>query len=60
MEGGLELTETNQATQTNSSSFSFSCGVIVGVCVVLLLLSCLVFFSANGDKSLAKQGRQGA
>jgi hypothetical protein len=44
---------TDQATQTNSSSLSFSCGVIVGVCVVLLLLSCLVLFSANGDKSLA-------
>jgi hypothetical protein len=51
----------DQATQTNSSSsYSFSCGVVVGVCLVLLLLSCLVIFCGNGDKTLAKQRRQDA
>ncbi len=45
----------DKAAQTNSSSSSFCCGVIVGVFVVVSLFSsCLVFFSVNGKQSLAK------
>ena len=37
----------DQATQTDSSSLSFCCGVFVGVFVVLVLLLCLTAVSVN-------------
>jgi hypothetical protein len=50
----------DKATQTDISSSSFCCGVIVGVFVVVSLLVCLVFFSENGRQSLAKKRGEGA
>ncbi len=41
-----------QATQTNSSSWSFCCGVLVGVFGVVSLLWVLVLVSGNGRQRL--------
>ncbi len=38
----------DQATQTDISSSSFCCGVLLGVCVVVFLLFCLIFHQTNG------------
>ncbi len=48
--GRLGYTGRDKETQTDSSSYSFRCGVIVGVfvCVALLFVFVLVFFSQNG------------
>ncbi len=54
------LANRDQATQTDKSYSSFCCGFFVGLCVVLFLLFCLVLSIGNGDKRMAKQGRQDA
>jgi hypothetical protein len=50
----------DQATQTDNSYSSVCCGFFVGLCLVVLLLFCLVLLIQNGEKRMAKQGRQGA
>jgi hypothetical protein len=46
--GRLGYTGRDKETQTDSSSYSFRCGVIVGVFVCVALLFGLVLFSQNG------------
>ena len=44
----------NQATQTDSTSLSFCCGVVVGVFVVILLLFCLIGVIGNDRQRMAR------
>jgi hypothetical protein len=44
----------NQATQTDSSSLSFCCGVVVGVFVVIILLFCLIGVIGNDRQRMAR------
>jgi hypothetical protein len=44
----------DQATQTDSSSLSFCCGVLVGVFVVVILLFCLIGLIGNERQRLAR------
>ena len=44
----------DQATQTNSSSLSFCCGVFVGVFGVVCFVGCLIFLPTNDRQRLAK------
>jgi hypothetical protein len=46
--GKRTSTGRDKETQTDSSSYSFCCGVIVGVFVCVALLFGLVLFSQNG------------
>jgi hypothetical protein len=47
----------DQATQTDSSSWSFCCGVLVGVFVVVCSVFCLLALSRNDRHRMAKQRR---
>ena len=47
-------THRDKETQTDSSSSSFCCGVIVGLPVLVSLLFGLVLLSANGRQNLEK------
>ena len=44
----------DQATQTDSSSLSFCCGVLVGVFVVVILLFCLIGLIGNDRQRMAR------
>ena len=45
--GRKARTKRDQATQTDSSSSSFCCGVFVGVCLVVCLLVFLILLKTN-------------
>ena len=45
--GRRARTKRDQATQTDSSSSSFCCGVFVGVCLVVCLLVFLILYKTN-------------
>ncbi len=44
----------DQATQADSSSLSFCCGVVVGVFVVIILLFCLIGVIGNDRQRMAR------
>jgi hypothetical protein len=44
----------DQATQTDSSSLSFCCGVLVGVFVIICFLFILITLSTNDRQRLAR------
>ncbi len=43
-----------QASKTDMSSYSFCCGVLVGVCVVVFLVFCLLLSQTNGKQRMAE------
>ena len=55
LEGRRTRISRDKETQTDSLSFSFCSGVIVGVSVVLGLFICLVFFVTDGRQKLERQ-----
>jgi hypothetical protein len=44
----------DENTQTDSSSKSFCCGVLVGVLVVVCLLCCLIYFSRDARERMER------
>ncbi len=45
----------DQATQTDKSSSSFCCGVLLGVCIVVFLVFCLILSQTNGKQRMAEE-----